>query len=564
MDGGAQARYRDALRSRDLRLLLTSATIDSIGTWASTVVLAVYVFDRTGSTVWIAAFTASRWVPGLLFGTVGGVIADRYERTRVLVVSALLQCLITLGFLVIVGTDGPVWLLLVLQPLAAAAASPYRPAAGALTPEVVTEKDLVAANALISLVESVTVVIGPAVGGLLLVTGHPVTGVALNAASFLVAAALVSRLSVRSRGGAEPGGKVLAQWTAGLRALAHQPTASVLVGYAVLDSAIFGASTVIYAPLSEHLGTSANGYGYLLAGSALGGVLAAGLANRLSSATHLAPVIAVSICAQAVPFALTAAVHAPAAGFALQVVSGAGMVIVDVLAITALQRELAGNVLSRVLGVYETLVLAGTVGASFAAAAIYSATDENLVVVLVAIGVGFPVVALAGLPFLVRADRATAGTTELRAPSVELLGGLDLFVGAPQAVLERLAAASQQVQVPAGTELIRQGDRADALWVLVDGAVTVTVGGGEHSVVAAPGYVGELGLLHGVPRTATVRTSEPTTVMRIDGDDFLDALETARPGLSLLLTASSRLARTAARTRSAGTPSRVGEFTVGA
>ena len=64
-------------------------------------------------------------------------------------------------------------------------------------------------------------------------------------------------------------------------------------------------------PLSEHLGTGANGYSYLLAGAALGGVLAAGLANKLGSSSRLAPVILGSIVLQALPFAVTATVHAP-------------------------------------------------------------------------------------------------------------------------------------------------------------------------------------------------------------------------------------------------------------
>jgi CRP-like cAMP-binding protein len=67
--------------------------------------------------------------------------------------------------------------------------------------------------------------------------------------------------------------------------------------------------------------------------------------------------------------------------------------------------------------------------------------------------------------------------------------------------------------------------------------------------VEAPGYVGELGLLHHRPRTATVRTREPSTVLRIDGQDFLDAVEETMPSVSLLSLANTRLARTTPRQR---------------
>ena len=65
--------------------------------------------------------------------------------------------------------------------------------------------------------------------------------------------------------------------------------------------------------------------------------------------------------------------------------------------------------------------------------------------------------------------------------------------------------------------------------------------------MTAPGYVGELGLLHGIPRTATVRTSQESTLLRIGGQDFLSALETSRPSPSLLAVAGIRMARTPGR-----------------
>jgi CRP-like cAMP-binding protein len=315
-----------------------------------------------------------------------------------------------------------------------------------------------------------------------------------------------------------------------------------------LDSGIYGAATVIYAPLSVHLGTGPNGYSYLLAGSALGGVIAAGLANRASASTRLAPIIVGSLFLQALPFLLTVPVHTPAIAFALQVCSGVGMIIVDVLALTALQRDLPGAVLSRVLGVFDMLVLGAIVAASFGASTVYAASGKNLDTVLICIGVFFPAVALLGLPVLLRADRKVAGDIAALAPRVELLARLDMFSGAPRPVLERLAAAAVEEHAPARKLLIREGDPADALWILVDGALNVRIhGDGETArqmpIVEAPGYVGELGLLHRRPRTATVRTREASTLLRINGEDFLKAVEETAPSVSLLSTTSARLSR---------------------
>src|SRR3954452_7701551 len=225
----SKARYRDALRSADLRKLASAFVIDALGGWAQSVVLTVYIYDRTGSPTWVAALSAARWIPGLLLASVGGVIADRYDRARVMVWSAMASFVVTCGVAVVVGADGPIWILLVTQVLTAATFAPYRPAAGALTPEVVSEKDIVAANSLFALLESVTVVVGPASGGLLLLTGKPVTGIILNAISFLGAAAIAQRLRVRSHGGAERGGNMVEQWVVGLKSLAAHRTAFMLV-----------------------------------------------------------------------------------------------------------------------------------------------------------------------------------------------------------------------------------------------------------------------------------------------------------------------------------------------
>ncbi len=545
--GHSRGRYRDALRHRDLRLLIASFLIDQIGSWAYVVVIAVYVFDRTHSTQWLAVLGICRWGPNLLLASYGGVLADRYDRVAVLVVSSLASGVLMTGMAIVVATGAPVILVLLLSALGSAALAPYRPAAGALTPDVVGERDLAAANSIFAALENLVVVVGPGIGGLLLLTGRPVIGVAINAASFFVAAGVTTRLRVRSRGGAEAEAGAFQQFMTGMRALRAQPVALAIMLFAALDSAVYGASTVLFVPLSIRLGTGANGYSYLLAGGALGGVLGAALANRLSGAARLAPVIMGSICLQALPYLATIAVHSPAVACALQVASGIGMIIVDVLAITSLQRDLPADVLSRVLGILDTVVLAAILLASLGIGILLAHADVQ--VALIAVGAGIPVLGLIGLPTLLRADRASAAAARRLRPLVELLSTLDLLADAGRNALERLAAAAEQVVLPAGSVVIREGDDADAFWVLAQGELSVsTTDGGagprELRPVVAPGYVGELGLLHGIPRTATVRTVGQSTLFRIAGEDFLAALETSRPSASLLSVAGARLSRT--------------------
>src|SRR5207249_4143648 len=123
----------------------------------------------------------------------------------------------------------------------------------------------------------------------------------------------------------------------------------------------------IMPALAVHLHGTTTAYSLLIGANALGGVLAAALAERLASAPRLALVIMGSIAVECL--ALWACVFvghvAPALG--LQVASGAGMVIVDVLAFTALQRDLPRDLLGRVLGSVDVLLLGTSVISAFAA-----------------------------------------------------------------------------------------------------------------------------------------------------------------------------------------------------
>jgi hypothetical protein len=330
----------------------------------------------------------------------------------------------------------------------------------------------------------------------------------------------------------------------------------VLIVFCYLDSAVYGAATVIYVPLSERLGTGTSGYSYLLAGASLGGVLIAALANRLSASVRLAPVILLGMLMLAMPFAITSTVHNPFLAFALQVVSGGGMLIVDILAITAIQRDLPGEVLSRVFGLFEAGVPLTLLVASFICASLLRAF--GLTTTLLAIGFGFSATTVLGLFPLWRSDRRSMAAMHALAPTIGLIESLDLFAGASRLAIERIARSAVPVTEPAGAVLIREGDDADALWVLVSGEVEVTARGEAARsrrlrTMGAGTYFGEIGLLRRLPRTATVRTLEPCTLLRIDGADFLDAVQGAGISSSMLSQSSARLARTHPRL-SAETP----------
>ncbi|MBO0980774.1 MFS transporter [Microbacterium sp. SD291] len=543
----AKPRFTAALRHHDLRTLALAFIADGGASWAYNVVLISYVFERTHSAGWIAALVTVRWIVGMLCGGYAGVLADRYDRRMVLMVSAILAAFVTLGIATLVVFDAPLWLLLLAAALLTAVCSPVRAASGALIPETVPESDLVAANALFAVLESVIVVVGPGIGAVLLLVGEPVWGILINAASFVVAALLYRTLRVRSRGSAEPGGGAFTQWVSGVAALGKHHKALVLTMFLVLDSAVASSATVLLPSLAEHLDGGVAGYSLLLAANALGSVIVAGLAQRLTGSRRLTLLITGALVIQCVPLWISVFVGSIPSALLLQVVSGVGMVIVDVLAFTTLQRDLPRDVLGRVIGTVDVMILASAVLTSILGS--WLLAQFGIGWAFAAIGLGVPLLGLIGVPVLLRIDKDMAQKAARLAPYTSVLEQLDLFAGAPRSLLEHLAEAVEERTVQAGETIIRQGDPSDALWVLTDGMLQISAVRDDGVAidlpdVATPGYVGEIGLLDDAARSATVTAATECRLLRIPGADFSAALAASTPSPSMLDRAGVRTSRT--------------------
>jgi len=218
-----------------------------------------------------------------------------------------------------------------------------------------------------------------------------------------------------------------------------------------------------------------------------------------------------------------------------------------VLAITALQRSMPSDVVARVFGVFFAFVLAAIALGALVAPPVVNALglDAALVVFAFApLGLG-----LLGVPALVTLDRRAAEQLAVLAPRIAALERLGIFAAAPRAVLERLAAAATELTAAPGEHVVREGEQADALYVLVDGEVEVTAvgeAGAERRLrTLGPGaYFGEIGLLERIPRTATVTALRESRCYRIDGDAFLAALTAAPPAAAFVEGARAGLART--------------------
>jgi MFS family permease len=544
--------YRSALGSADLRRLFAALTISDTGLWAYNTALLAFVFERTHSYAWLGATGVVRLAPQLALSAYGGVLADRLERIRLMVGSDLLCLVWQVGLAVVAATGGPPALALLFAGLTAASMVVYQPAVAATVPSLVDEDDLAAANALNGTIDQLVGITGPAIGAVLLLAGSPAFVFGLNAASYGASAVIVSRIRTRSRPVDVTGGDSagpLAQMMVGVRTIAELSAARTLVAYSVLVSFVYGTDTILFVGVSAHrLGTGANGFGYLMAGLGLGGVLAAGAVNRLSASRRLGVVILIGALGYCLPTAALTVIHAPGLAFAVEVLRGASTLVVDVLAFTALQRAVPSDQLARVFGVFFAFVIGAILLGSVLTPLVTDGFGLNAGLWTMAVAPA--VLAVVGYPALRTIDRDTAARAAEMAPRVQVLERLGMFAAASRPVLERLAAAETDVEFAPGETIVREGDPADTLYVLLEGEVQVSArsqaGGAPRPirVMTAPNYFGEIGVLERIPRTATVTALDRCRCGRIDGETLLEALTAAPPSASLIASARSRLAVT--------------------
>ena len=156
---------------------------------------------------------------------------------------------------------------------------------------------------------------------------------------------------------------------------------------------------------------------------------------------------------------------------------------------------------------------------------------------------------LAGLalyPFLVRFDRDEATLLAKLDPRLTVLRGLQLLHDASRSTLYELADSIVELQVDAGTAVVRQGETPDAFYVLTAGLVDVTLDSPDGPALLrqlrAPNYFGEIGLLTGAPRSSTVAATVPCTLWRIPADVFLSGIAEAGVSGALSDTVAVRFA----------------------
>ena len=500
--------------NRGLRHVEVAWVGSKLGGWSYGIAIAVYAFEHGGPSA-VGVVALARWLPAAVAAPWTAALGDRLPRRRVMLVSDLGRVAVMAGMAVVALADGPAVLVYVLAACSAVVGTAFRPAQRALLPSLArTPDELAAANVVSSLIESLGIFGGPALGGLLLALTSPGAVFACVGGAFLWSAVYVARLpelAGRPDASTVGLGRSVAE---GLRAIAAHRPVRLIIGLFALQTLVDGALAVLIVVLAlDHLHIGGSGVGFLMAAGGVGGLVGAGAAAALVGRRRLANDFGLGIVAWGAPIVLIGVWPSEWPALVLLALVGVANTVADVAGETMLQRSVPDEILSRAFGVLESLLLAFSGLGAVLATPLYRIA--GLRGALIVIGALLPLAALAARRSLAAIDAAA----EVPAHRLDLLRGVRFLALLPPPALELLASRAVEVHVPAGEDVVREGDRGDSFYVIDSGEVEIA--GGRHGRGA---YFGEIALLRDVPRTATVHAVTKLDLLVLERDDFLAAV----------------------------------------
>ena len=515
-------------RNPALRQLLLGEFISGIGDWLYLVAILVVVYAQSDSPVLLGVIGAARILPYVVLSVPAGMVADRFDRRMVLLVTDVARGVLMVVLAAAVSIDASPLVVIGLAIMAACFSTFFNPAIAALLPTLVDERDLGSANGAWATLDNVAFIIGPAVAGLLIASGGLELAFLLNAATFAVVAVVLWRLPVTRKPDLADGSDEADASAAGVgwRSLLRP-----MVGPVVLDAAgsfVLGGVGVLTVVIAvDMLDVGESGTGYLQAATGVGGVVA-GLAGGALLARRVQVPLIVGGLAGGIGLAALALANGLAVAMVAIAVAVGGLLLLDVINTTLVQRTIPDRLRGRAMGMLQT-----------SSAVVYSL--GSLLMPILGALLGVPVVlVIAAIVVAVGVTGALVlveiGPSPPPVDPVRLrLLDQPIFDGLPPARLEAAARALVPVAVDAGEVVVRQGDPADRFYLVDSGRLRVTQARDGVEVPLRelePGAVfGEIGLLRHVPRTASVIALSPAVLYALDAHRFAELVGSG-PGLS--------------------------------
>ena len=357
---------RTALSHRTFRIVFLGAFASNIGTWMQNVVLGAYAWELTHSSTFVGIVVFAQLGPTLVLPMLGGLIADRVDRRRFLIVLAAEQLVFSVGVALVVLPAHPSRVLLVLMVvLVGAGSAMFGPTYSAILPGLVGREDLPGAIALNSVQMNASRVIGPIIGGFLFSAVGPAWVFVGNAATYLfvIGALLVVALPALAK--APVHSSTWRQLTAGI-GVARRDS---VVGRSLVTVFLFSLFSLAFIGLmpvvaAHSLGINlqhSNAYGILYACFGLGALAGAISVGTVFAGTSKPRLVRVCLVAYAVSLACFALLRSPGPAYVVVAVTGAFYFAFLTALNTSMQARLDESVRGRVMALWM-MGFGGTVG----------------------------------------------------------------------------------------------------------------------------------------------------------------------------------------------------------
>lgn len=554
-------------RRRDFSLMWWAQLISTIGTALTDLAAGILIYNETGSAFMVGLTLMVTAIPTLFVGLFAGVVVDRYDRKRIMLISNLLCAAIIVAIPLSVQQVG-VFAIYPLLFLSATVRQFFDPAWESVLPEIAPDDELAAANSFISIAAFGSTAVGFALAGFLATVNIFLTFY-IDAATFVIAFVLTLGIKVQKMEASDTTtlGVIVENLVSGIRFLWATPLlrSALLVNLPVLFS--FGLWNVLLLPMAiTVLGASEFEYGLqeglTSVGFVLSSLLMAKYADRLREGQWM--VVAtfgmgffgvLYGLATNIWFAIAMVV---ASGFLNSPLSIARRLILQ----KNTPRELRGRVFSAFAVSRDVVFLSG-----MAAAGLADVIDIRLLVIIASLilvvagivtqfmpGLGTPAAEWRRAAQLLRTAAAAPAAAAGRAATAEdfdrlvglvpELSGLDVSRRA-----DFLVGAMVRLAEP-GTAVVKVGDAGDSAFFVLDGRAVAGVPSedGSTRALSAMGrgdFFGEIAAITGSTRTANVIADEPTELLEVPGSTLKGLMDL--PAMNSIITSKlrERLTRTA-------------------
>jgi hypothetical protein len=513
------------VRERRLGGLVVAHLMAVVAEWAVTVGVLVHAYAWGGPTA-VGIVSLAVLAPPFLGGPIAAAATSRRRPMRVRLAGFVVQAVAYGGAAVAAELDAPSPVVAGFVVVGLVALCTLRPTEAVVLPQLArTTRDLVTANLRISYCDSASALIGPLAAAVLAGLGGPTMVFAGAAAGMVIAigttAWRMGSTDIRSvpapaRTENEPRRRHVRTAITELRA---RPWSIGVLCVASARNLVIGAFDVLLVIIAiEHLDLGDGGPGLLSALVGGGALLSVVVTTVVVRRSRLGPALAVALLITTALCVVLAVDLGTVLVMATLPILGICLSSMDNLGRILLQRSTDPRNLGPLFAFVGVIAAAAQiVGSGIAQALLAVAGAQAALVGLGAVLVTITVTSRRSL-------RAADDHADVPVVEMSMLVGLPMFAPLSTGGLEAVARAVSRIDVPAGAEIIRQGHEGDVFYVVSDGDFDVVMSG-EHIRTARRGdFFGEVALLAGVPRTATVTTATGGSLLAIHRNPFLVAI----------------------------------------